>query len=249
MTFAKANVLRKIPTGPNPVIWDYKQLLGSKLRAAWDVRVGGEFDDGVWVSHTDVVSGIRVEAPTPAQRPLAQVDGSNFRGRRAIRLTAAGPRKMVTQAMPDVVPVNTRPEVFMVARLPSGVTPSGNLCGCANALADPRAGASFWTNGSALNGVAAGATSVAYADTTGVHLFSAFADDTQSRLLIDNVQVATGALDTTLFATTQAAIGGFATGYIVTNDAFAALWGICCPAMTSEERAQFFAIARADWGF
>jgi hypothetical protein len=251
MTFAKPGILRLIPSGPNPVIWDYQQLLAGKLRAAWDAREGGEFAPGLWVSHRDVVSGLRVVAPSDAERPLCVADGSNFRGQRVIGITQTNNRRMVTQAMPNVVPVAARPEVFMVARLPNGAAQSGNLCGCADAGAGSTAGASLWANGSGgLNAIVGSvAMGAAYADTANVHLFTAANEGATSRFLIDNAPFASTTGAGAALATTQAAVGGFATGFTATVNAFVALWGIVCPAMTDAERAQLLEIARNDWAF
>lgn len=246
MTWAKPNVLRKIPTGPNPVIWDYRTLLAGKLRAAWDVRYGGEFAAGEWLSHRDVVSGIRV-APD-FSRPTAVPDGTHFRGRRVIGITNIG-RCMNTRDMPNVVPNGSKPEVFLVARLPNGASQFGFLCGCTDASADIQAGASMRTSSGNLSTNAAGNVSVAYADTTNVHLFNAFGEGSAHKQLIDNVEVGSAASFSVINRTTQAGVGALATGFTAGINAFVALWGICCPAMTSEERAQFYAIAREDWGF
>lgn len=252
MTLARPGILRRIPTGPNPVIWDYRALLAGKLRAAWDVRQGGEFAPGLWVSHRDVVSGLRVAPLADSERPLAVVDGTNFRGARVINVTQTQNRRMVTQAMPsNVVPIAARPEVFMVARLPNGATQSGNICGCADAAAGSNAGASFWSGGGGSLSAIAGsaALSAPYADTTGVHLFTAANEGATSRFLIDNAPFASSSGAGANVGTTQAAVGGFATGFVSSINAFVALWGIVCPAMTDAERAQLLAIARQDWGF
>lgn len=250
MTFARPNILRKIPESPPPLTSDYRLLLAGKLRAAWDVRYGGEFAAGVWISHADVVSGIRVAAPSVGERPLAVADGTRFRGRPVIGTTAASGRRMLTRAMPDIVPVGTKPEIFVVARLPNGASQSGNLCGCADATASVTSGASFWTNSTDIVSIAGGQALLPFASTS-VHLFSAFADDTAHHMLIDNGQAAEQAsgLQPVSTGVVQAAVGGFATGFTTSIDAFVALWGIVCPAMTTAERARLLEIVRNDWWF
>lgn len=251
MTFAKRNILRRIPTGPTPVITDYVQLLGPKLRVAYDVREGGDFAPGAWISHKDLVSGLLVTAPAPAQRPGCIVDGAYFRGRSIIRITFANSLKMINANVPNIVPAGTRAEVYAIARIPS-FGGSGNLCGSGDPGAASNSGASMWraSGGVTLNACSGGDVSGPFTDTASVHLLSSHLDASLTRrALVDNVEVGSSGPGLVAFPTTQIAIGGFATGFVSSTDAHVAAWGIVAPPMTDAERAQFLEIARADWGF
>lgn len=249
MTFARRDILRKIPTGPNPAANDYLTLLSGKLRALWDPRFGGEFGPGVWLSHTDRVGSIKL-APPAGGEPLCVLDGANFRGQRIVGITKTPARRMYTQAMPNVVTPGARPEVFVIARLPTAAE-VGNLCGCGDVAASSSAGASLWCNGSGniSSIVGSGQATTPITDTANVHLYSSANEGATTSLSIDNVVVATGAGAGAAAITVQAAVGGFQTGFGSTVTAFVALWGIVCPVMTTAERARLLEIARNDWGF
>ena len=251
MTWAKRHVLRECHSGPQPVMWDYKQLLVGKLRAAWDVRHGGEFAPGKWISHRDIVSGIKLTAPSEAARPRAEADVLGyFRGQRVIRLSPTNHLKMVNENIPNLVPVGTRPEVFFIGRANTLVV-TGGICGVADANASSTSGAQFDSDGAAVDGYVGGLQTAAFSDTASAHLFTAdLGEDNRRRVRIDNAIVATsGATGAVNNPTTQAAVGGYATGFTTSADWYIAAWGVISPPMTDAERAQFYAIAREDWGF
>lgn len=248
MTFARPGILRRIPTGPNPVTGDYLQLLAGKLRAAWDVREGGEFGPGVWISHADAISGIQVAAAAVVNRPRAVVDGSNFAGVRVIELNSSVPRSM-RAPINNLVPAGSGAEVYCVGRITAYA--ARGLCGFADAASN--SGAFLRVTATGITGVVADAPVPAPFADTQVHLFTSFYDNDADTacVTIDGV-LQPGAVPAglTTAGVSQAAVGGFATGSVtLTADAYVAMWGIANPPMTTAERARFCEIARNDWAF
>lgn len=251
MTFARPGILRRIPTGPNPAIADYVQLLGPKLRAAFDARKLGEFAPGRWVAHRDLIQGLRVAAPADAQRPLCVVSAGAFRGVPIIRTTFAANNRMCNGNVPNLVLSNALAEVYCIAKL-NPYLGSGGLCGCANPNADPNSGAQIWQSaGTTLVGYTGGSlNAIGAVDTAAVHMYSSLLDvGNVKRFLVDGVEFTSAAGAAINSPTSQIAIGGFLTGFTASVEADVAAWGIVSPAMTADERAKFLAIARADWWF
>lgn len=247
MTFAKRNILRKIPTGPNPPPPDVMALLASKLSCFFDVRDAVP-NGGFYESHKDKITGTVLRAPSSAERPIAAFDGANFRARQVMRITNASNRRLVATAAPNIVPVGVYPEVFAVARVTSAAA-SGSIVGCGDQGALVNSGAGLWTSGGALRAGVGGTCSVAYVPPSTPSLLCGYYDGASVLLLENNVQIASAAGAGVTTATTQWAVGGFALSFTTTTDAWLAAWGICVPALTTAERDRLLEIVRNDWGF
>jgi hypothetical protein len=250
MAIAPPGILRRIPPSPPAPPADYQVLLGSKLRLLFDVRSGGEFAPGRWISHGAAVGGIRVRAPSVVRRPRVEVDGfGHFGGAGVIRLSPTNHLCMQAEKISNLVPVGTRVEGFLIGRANTLVV-TGAVCGVVDTAASTQSGASFDADASAMVGYAGGNVPSAFTDTASPHMFSVdLGEDSLKRLRIDNAIVATGGAGAVTTATTQAAVGGFATGWTSSADFLIAQWGVISPPMTDAERARFLEIARNDWRF
>lgn len=249
MTFAPRNILRKIPTGPNPPPSDLFTLLGSKLRVFFDARFGGEFAPGVWTAHADQVSGLRLAAPSPGTRVLCEADGTNFRGVRVQRISSTGDTKLVARGIPArLLPLSSRSEVFCVARLLT--IASSCICGAADDATTLSSGAQLFGNNASSLGVTNGNTHLTFpfSDTSAPHVFGGANDSGTERAFVDGAQVASGATLGTSFTATQVAVGGFDVGFGTSANAYVAAWGVVMPIMTDAERAIAYSILRNDWG-
>ena len=246
-----ARVLRKIPTGPNPPPSDLFTLLGSDLRVFYDTRFGGEFAPGLWTAHRDLVSGLRLSAPSLATRVASAADGSNFKGRQVQRIASAGNTKLTNRFCGNIVPAGSTPEIFMVARVVTFPAAFAQIVGCANAFGSTSVGAQLYVvNATTYASVVGGAqTAATFSDTSAPHIFDSFNDGANSVNLVDNTVISTVPVPATAFDTEQIAVGGLQVGFTISADAFVAAWGIINPPMTSAKRTRFNDILRNDWGF
>lgn len=249
MTFARPQDLKKHYSGPQPAASDVMALLGAKLACYFDTRVSGVTEGGFWRQHTDLARGLTVRALSDATRPVAIVDGANFKGRQVIRNVGGTAQGMVSAgALSQLAPIGSNVEIFAVARVsPASV---GTVVGCANAAASITSGAQIYTvNGTQLR-AAIGVEAVATYSLPATPKLITGRRDGGATILTENVaELAIQAGAGVSQATTQLACGSLATGFVAAAEAFIGAWGICVPALTDAERARLLEIVRNDWGF